>query len=74
MDHPAPACPTCAATMEEGYIPDLANSNTPSVPKWTEGQPERSFWWGLNLRNRERLAITTYRCPKCGLLQSYART
>lgn len=60
--------------MEEGFIPDVGDHNAPTVPNWIEGAPVRSFWQGLNLANRNRLPITTYRCPQCGLLQSFART
>ena len=60
--------------MDQGYIPDLGHLNAPSEPKWTEGAPEKSFWQGLKLGGRDRVPITTYRCPTCGLLQSYART
>jgi predicted RNA-binding Zn-ribbon protein involved in translation (DUF1610 family) len=67
-----PTCLSCTSIMEEGYVPDLAHASTPTVPQWTEGPPQRSFWRGLELRNRERLPVATYRCPNCGLLQSYA--
>lgn len=68
-----PECPTCHVMMEEGFVPDLGHLNIPSQPKWTEGEPKRSFWTGLHLGNRDRLPIATYRCPQCGLLQSFAR-
>jgi hypothetical protein len=69
----APNCLSCKVEMEEGFIPDLGHANAASQPKWTEGAPEKSFWTGLKLKDRERLPIATYRCPQCGLLQSYAR-
>jgi hypothetical protein len=58
--------------MEAGFIPDLGEANMANTPQWTDGAPERSFWLGLKLRGKERIPITTYRCPRCGLLQSYA--
>lgn len=58
--------------MEVGFTVDHAHSNYPSTAKWTAGVPEKSFWTGLKLRGKQRLEIVTYRCPKCGLLQSYA--
>lgn len=56
----------------QGFVPDLAHFNTATKQQWTEGVPEPSFWQGLKLSNRERIPIATYRCPRCGLLQSYA--
>ncbi len=40
--------------------------------EWAEGPPEKSFWTGFKLKGKEKLRVATYRCPKCGLLQSYA--
>jgi hypothetical protein len=67
------SCLRCDVAMEEGFIPDLADLNYPQVPQWAEGRPVKSFWSGLKLKDRDRYPITTYRCPKCGMLQSYAR-
>jgi len=30
------------------------------------------MWTGLKLRGKDKLAITTYRCGRCGYLESYA--
>lgn len=59
--------------MDEGFVPDLAHMNQALTSKWTEGAPGALGWAGLNLKDKQRYAITTYRCPSCGLLQSYAR-
>ena len=40
---------------------------------WVEGTPEPSLWAGIKTRGRRLLSTVTYRCPTCGLLQSYAR-
>lgn len=69
----APQCPQCRVAMNEGFVPDLGHFNVPVAPKWTEGAPQPSFWQGLDLRHKDRYAVATYRCPSCGLLQSYAR-
>jgi acetone carboxylase gamma subunit len=42
------------------------------VPTWVQGEPERSIWMGLKLGDRRNLEVRTYRCPECGLLESYA--
>lgn len=59
--------------MEEGFLLDRAHANMPSPQEWVGGPPEPSFWRGLKLQGKEKLRIATYRCPKCGLLQSYAQ-
>lgn len=65
-------CPACRAEMEEGFLLDKADANLPSPQEWVEGQPVPSFWTGLKLKGKDKLRVTTYRCPNCGLLQSYA--
>ena len=68
-----PTCPKCAAAMESGFIIDKGMpSGSVSAPEWAEGVPEPSFWTGLKLGGRERHAVTTFRCPACGYLESYA--
>jgi Domain of unknown function (DUF6487) len=68
-------CPKCAKPMEEGFI--INYSHAAAVPStWIAGRPERSVWigidLGLNLKGRQRIAITTYRCIGCGFMESYA--
>jgi hypothetical protein len=59
--------------MEAGFTLDSGGSSGPvGFSHWVDGAPERSVWTGLKLKDRVRLAITTWRCPKCGLLESYA--
>ncbi len=68
----APLCPACKSIMEVGFTLDHGHFDSPKVARWAEGEPKPSFWHGLALKGKERLAIVTYRCPRCGLLQSYA--
>ena len=58
--------------MEEGFVPDLTHHNRSMVSHWVEGRPEKSFWTGLKVKDRQQHPITAYRCPRCGLLQNYA--
>ncbi len=69
---PDPTCPSCRVTMEVGFTADHGHANSLMVSKWTAGVPEKSFWLGLKVRGKERHEIVTYRCPRCGFLQSYA--
>jgi len=57
--------------MEQGFLLDESYARrTPA--KWVEGAPEHRTW-NLKLRGKRQLEITTYRCSKCGFLESYAK-
>jgi hypothetical protein len=43
------------------------------VTHWVEGAPEKSFWQGLATSKRRVLPIATWRCERCGYLESYAQ-
>ena len=68
-----PECPNCRVAMDEGFMIDRGHANSASQAEWAEGMPERTWWQGLRLKGKERIPAVTYRCPRCGLLQSYAR-
>ncbi len=38
---------------------------------WIKGIADRSMWTGIKLRGRKPSPIVSYRCPRCGLLESY---
>lgn len=67
-----PGCPTCRTTMEEGFTLDRAQGGVAAQSAWVDGVPEPSIWTGLRLTGRMRPPATTWRCPECGLLESYA--
>ncbi len=64
-------CPKCAGTMEPGFLLDQGEGPH-AVTEWVEGEPEKSLWTGLKLRRKTRLKIATWRCRRCGFLESYA--
>lgn len=64
-------CPKCSASMENGLILDQTYGGM-AQPAWIEGEPKVSFWTGLQVRGRDRYTIVTYRCARCGYLESYA--
>jgi hypothetical protein len=66
-------CPKCARAMEAGYLLDYTQDARMAQSSWVEGAPERSFWTGLKIKGREKIAVTTFRCSHCGYLESYAR-
>jgi ribosomal protein S27AE len=64
-------CPKCGASMAEGFVLDRAQGSV-GVASWVEGAPEWSAWTGVRLRGRPQSAIATWRCGRCGFLESYA--
>jgi hypothetical protein len=64
-------CPKCQASMVRGVVLD----NTyrwHRVSRWLEGLPKRSIWVGIQLQGKTPIEIVTWRCAKCGFLESYA--
>ncbi len=66
-------CPECGEEMVEGFILDMTYGGR-LVPRWVEGQPEKSMWMGVRTKGKECRSVESYRCRKCGLLRSYATT
>ena len=58
--------------MEKGFVADKAHYSVPETQNWVEGVPERTFWSGIKLKGKEVLPVMTYRCERCGYLESYA--
>ena len=68
-----PTCIKCGAPLEEGFILDNAHSAR-LQSEWIEGVPERSRWTGLKLKGKERIPVVTFRCLRCGYLESFAQS
>ncbi len=73
MESKTVECPKCRQAMEPGFVLDRGHYDLPSEPEWLEGEPDRSFWYRLKTKGRERHPVRTYRCTSCGYLESYAR-
>ena len=67
------SCPRSSGSMEPGYVVDVGYGKT-AVPQWVAGEPVTTMWMGggLKLRGKDKLDVTTYRCRRCGYLESYA--
>ena len=65
-------CPKCSGKMHEGFICDQSYG-TRLVSTWVEGVPERSLLMGLKLKGRRTIETRTFRCDKCGYLETYAK-
>ena len=72
MTERALECSKCGQEMEPGIILDNKVGNEFAQSAWVDGQPEKNFWTGLALKGHQRLPIRTFRCTKCGYLESYA--
>ena len=57
--------------MQEGFVPDQSGAHQ-GVPIWIAGAPQTGFLGGAKIEGKEAHAIRTYRCVKCGFLESYA--
>jgi hypothetical protein len=58
--------------MEPGFILDRGHYSVPSDQRWVEGVPQHSIWTGVKTKGRDVYAVTSYRCQRCGYLESYA--
>ena len=59
--------------MAQGFVMDKGiPGGSVSAPEWADGVPKPCFWTGLSMGGRERHEVATFRCPKCGYLESYA--
>jgi len=48
------------------------DGNMKGVTEWIEGAPEKGWFGAVKLRRRKRMEVQTYRCGRCGFLESYA--
>lgn len=67
----AKECPRCQGSMTEGVIIDNTYGAR-GVSTWLEGAPVKSLWMGLKLQGKKPIEVRTFRCNRCGFLESYA--
>ena len=66
------SCPKCQGAMDQGFVVDASYTES-RQSTWMNGTPERNIWLGgIKTSGRERFPVTTYRCTRCGYLESYA--
>ena len=66
-------CPKCNGEMKQGFILDHKDYASCVVAKWQPGEPQKSFWRGVQSKDGPHYEITAYRCTGCGYLESYAK-
>ena len=64
-------CAKCGGAMDEGLVLDITY-RARRQSEWLEGAPESSRWAGVKIEGKEHLPVATFRCRKCGYLESYA--
>ena len=57
--------------MAEGFFVDQGYGQV-HAGAWQPGQPRKSFWGGVRQSKREQLKVSSWRCQRCGYLESYA--
>jgi hypothetical protein len=72
-----PVCRNCRISMERGYCIDRGHGNAQHREEWTQGEPEMARFLFMShtksVGEQDRIVVVTWRCPRCGLLESYAR-
>jgi hypothetical protein len=71
MEGASKTCSKCSGKMEEGFSLERAHGGFVAL-RWLQGRPEPSFWQGTKTKGKDCRAIVTYRCTRCGYLESYA--
>lgn len=76
MDSVTPSCAKCGTGMSAGLSTYRVKGLYYPV-FWVEGESGHSSQYGVSGRNldvsgRAQAEVTTYRCPDCGYLESYA--
>ena len=65
------SCPKCGGRMEQGFLLEQRDGNMKDSTEWVEGAPQKK-WYGLAVRGKRKLVIESWRCGRCGYLESYA--
>jgi hypothetical protein len=58
--------------MEPGFLLEQRDGNMKGVTEWVAGAPEKGWFGAVKVRGRRKLTVESYRCTRCGFLESYA--
>lgn len=68
-------CMKCDEETEEGFTAEFGHANFVHPSVWVKGQPQKKKAFlamdSVAVKDKKAYAITQYRCPKCGFLESY---
>lgn len=66
-------CIRCDGELDAGFLIDKGDYNATHQAQWASGQPHTSFWRMSAVQSGSKvLPVTTYRCKRCGRLESFA--
>ena len=51
-----------------GFVREMSYTS-----QWVAGNPEKGFFAGARMSEKEKHFIQTYRCIQCGFLEAYAK-
>lgn len=57
--------------MSEGFVVDQGYGAA-HVSTWQAGEPKKSIWVGLKQSKANQIEVSSFRCQRCGFLESYA--
>jgi predicted nucleic-acid-binding Zn-ribbon protein len=64
-------CAKCGGSLSAGFIVDQGHGLA-EASKWQDGEPKRVWYGGVRMSKDDQFGITTFRCDRCGYLESYA--
>lgn len=64
--------PKCQGSMSQGFVVDVNQHSQRTVSTWVTGAPEKG-WFGVKVGRKPTFQIQTWRCGRCGFLESYAK-
>ena len=65
------SCPKCQGSMAEGFTLVVTDGGS-RIVNWVEGAATHG-WFGLKLGKKTKHEVQTWRCGRCGFLESYAK-
>lgn len=68
-------CMRCDGELEDGFILDKGDGGFTSQTLWASGEPNTSFSRMSAVKSGNKmLPVITYRCTRCGRLESFAHS
>jgi hypothetical protein len=73
MENNAPICPKCNGAMQDEFMVEYRHGTAnPFITRWAAGPPVKRLWWRSNAPAKKQIPIITFRCMRCGFLESHA--
>lgn len=65
------SCAKCGGSLSAGFTVDQGYG-VAEVSTWQGGEPRSVWYGGVKMSKDDQIKVTTYRCDRCGYLESYA--